>query len=131
MPKCGICLAGYGVINCAMCNVYACFKCINYDKYGNAIRLHIIQYVCKFCFEKLIPRAMLSEYKFCMFCENVYSGTINCASCSGDNTSVNSRVLLPNHKALPIIEAVYNIKGIAKIIFDYYYKPRRYFESEM
>jgi hypothetical protein len=52
-----------------------------------------------------------------------------CYKCFDKKTTVENRLLLPHYKAKPIIETQY-IPDIAKLIFDYYYFRRRYFEGE-
>ena len=74
------------------------------------------------------------DYIYCFSCDNVVLMK-DCDICNGgckecrSYNHVENRVLLPHYKAKPIIESQF-IPEIAQIIFDYYYKPRRYFDGE-
>ena len=139
LNRCGMCREAQLIANkCLICSLYTCDACVslhvNYKSNGSYRGV-----VCNICHIPDFDIDIIYSYHYCAYCEEIIQGVEYTyhldRTCKATDTrrvclSV-YRKLLPNHKAKPIIEAVYNIKGIAKIIFDYYYKPRRYFESEM
>jgi hypothetical protein len=131
MVLCGICCKTDTIIKCTICYVNACDKCYVTSKYKRSIAGLYICALCNIIGEKLYR----STHCYCKFCDEcvpwrdyyVYTKGSRCVQCI--NTPIENRSLLPHYKARPIIETYY-IPDIAQLIFDYYYKPRRYFKGE-
>ena len=92
------------------------------------------------CIECLIKHTVVYftyHFNFCYNCDTVcspydyYYYKKMCDICVECPKQRKTRNELSHCKAKPLIEEIYHIKGIAQIIFDYYYKPRRYFPDEM
>ena len=134
MSKCGLCLTQDKNVRCDICSVGICYDCklnkLYRDKYY-ILRQYI---VCKLCSQDIVICDSINCYKYCKECDNVsrlkYFGMKQCIKCNDDSVK-NDRQLLPHYKAAQLIEEIYYIKGIAQIIFDYYYEPRRYFPDEI
>ena len=130
MVKCGICLKQDECDKCARCDVGICGNCRHRTTYDKDLAFYApIASICSFCMpicEDDRVYYMLAMYRYCRKCErSLYMG------CRTNEEDCIGRQVLPHYKAKPIIEEIYYIKGIAQLIFDYYYKPRRYFEGEM
>ena len=137
MSKCGICLKHDECDKCAKCDVGICGNCrhrTKYDKdvlyYDKDLIYHAsVLSICSFCMPKCESKFIyhtLVMYKYCHKCErSLFYG------CLKNDKDCIERKLLPHYKARPIIEEIYYITGIAQIIFDYYYKPRRYYTAEI
>ena len=134
MSKCGICLIHDKTAEC-----YKCRVCICGNDCRHAVRLNAqsLVGVCSMCMSKgNFTIKNITLYKYCRSCEWIghpnyfYSG--ECIDCAYASIMLvdNKRQLLPHYNAKPLIEEIYNIKGIAQLIFDYYYNPRRYYEGE-
>ena len=135
---CGICLKAYDPIGekcCDKCKLQVCELCrkdyVVATAMNNTIHKSIYR-VCKFCDVGLKYDHM---YRFCKYCDDVIRRKLYifanrcCHACYYKKTSYRSR--LPHYKAKLIIERFLNVKDVAQIIFDYYYKPRRYFPGEI
>ncbi len=123
MNKCGICLLHNESNKCCVCNVHICAKCIGF------MPRYIKGAYCKWCYLSVLEH--FTQW-FCTGCdkcieyENYVQIRNRCKEC---NTNGASRLILPHYKARPVIEIQF-IPDIAKLIFDYYYTPRRYFKGE-
>ena len=123
MDKCGLCCINTASETCYECNVHVCAKCIGF------MSRYIKGAYCRWCYLSVLEH---STNWFCVSCdkcieyENFVQKRRKCAECITNDIS---RLLLPHYKARPIIETQF-IPDIAKLIFDYYYVPRRYFEGE-
>ena len=135
MPICGICTKQHLMILCNKCGVCICDS----DTCKREIVLVINQTeiksycICKICYSVSSDTMIFNKYIHCRNCDSLVPCDENhewCRDC--DKLTIKPRrTLLPHQKAKPIIEEIYDIKGIAQIIFDYYYKPRRYYMCEM
>jgi hypothetical protein len=133
MDKCGICCIEYIIEDyeyeiCLMCSIYICKDCqILDDEYFNT-------YICILCSPKY-NKGRVGDW-FCMCCESYIVWEklkdivkMQCDKCYNKNTPIENRLILPHYKARPIIETHF-IPDIAQLIFDYYYKQRRYYKGE-
>ena len=128
-PKCGICCLGGIRYTCLYCHIDLCVKCSRVVKLGHIpanIRM------CALCSESEI--SIIPLYRFyCECCDTcvILDNKIidRCVSCSTAGKTLKNRALLPHRNARPIIET-YFIPEIAKLIFDYYYRQRRYLSGE-
>ncbi len=134
MVLCGICCKTDTTKKCAICYVNACDKCYVPSKYTRNIAGLYICALCNIIGEKF----NICTYDYCIYCDDYLPGRTHniigtrgsrCVSCMYKNTPIENRLLLPHYKARPIIETQF-IPVIAQLIFDYYYKPRRYFKGE-
>ena len=129
MYKCGICLEQYKMSHCNMCQIGVCDDCSFFGYHGSFQDNNL----CKLCCPPVVIYRFVEYYQHCKRCDTVFKRTDNhgresdCPNCLLNPK--NSRQLLPHYKARSIIEIRY-IPELAQIIFDYYYKPRRYFEGE-
>ncbi len=111
------------MVKCCVCDVHICADCIGFrSRYINGV-------CCKWCYLSILNESNW----FCLDCgkyfkyDNFVLGRYTCKECYANDIA--KRLLLPHRKARPIIETYY-IPDIAKIIYDYYYVPRRYFKGE-
>ena len=129
MSKCGICLKRDVCDKCKKCLVGICDECRHITKYdtGGLYYAPVVS-LCDFCmpkseYEFIYQR--LAAYRYCHKCErSLFYGRHKY-----DEECI-ERKLLPHYKARPIIEIRF-IPEVAQIIFDYYYKPRRYYDGEI
>ena len=100
---------------CINPNYKKCIKCL--------FKCHIIPYINynNYCYN---CDTVISKYSY-------FTHKNMCYNCIENPSQRYLRDKLSHYKAKPLIEEIYDIKGIAQIIFDYYYKPRRYFPGEM
>ena len=98
--------------------------------------------LCHICTQLNPVVYLLNSYMYCSRCDNLhangeyYNDIHKCDKYDKRSGKYimrkkPDRSLLPHYKAKPIIEEIYYIKGIAQIIFDYYYTPRRYYDGEI
>jgi hypothetical protein len=126
MSECGICCINYIINRCELCRVNFCIQC-DYSITG-------ILYICKLCFMICHGEIYYQRYFYCKCCDRLlqmnpgYTRT-RCKFCINSNKTITNRLLFSHYKAKNIIN-LYYIRDIAKLIFDYYYQPRRYFEGE-
>ena len=130
MVKCGICLKQDECDKCKKCYVGICDDCRHMTEYDTDLAFYApIASICDFCMpigDDDHVYYMLTAYRYCRKCDrSLFWG------CRTNEEDCIGRQVLPHYKAKPIIEEIYYIKGIAQIIFDYYYEPRRYFEGEI
>ena len=129
-PKCGICrVEGQNKHVCVHCRVAICENCNVIILMTESGPSYIRR--CVLCDE--IESRNSSSFKFYCYCCDTrmlwYSFIDKCGQCALAGKTEFDRKLLPHYKARDIIEIHY-IPEIAKLIFDYYYIPRRYFEGE-
>ena len=130
MPICGICTKRPLIAFCNKCSVCVC-KCCSKSillEYTVPNKSYII---CQYCTNVCGDLNIFNKYIYCYTCEDFIPREEEyklCGKCN-ESTAKPSRALLPHCNAKPIIEKQF-IPEIAAIIFDYYYKPRRYYHSE-
>ena len=130
MYKCGICLEQYKMSHCNMCQIGVCDDCSFFGYHGSFQDNNL----CKLCCPPVVVFRFMVYFRHCINCDTVFkrsygrSSESDCPNCLLNPK--NSRQLLPHYKAKPIIEIRY-IPELAQIIFDYYYKPRRYYTAEI
>ena len=133
--KCGICVVNDETDNCFNCGVGICGKCRYTANIicGSLIPRQRLFTICKLCDILCADPYNICLFRYCHKCDNLIQHNYNtrhkCHQCKSKNRRM-SRSLLPHYKAKPIIDEILHIKDVSQIIFDYYYKPRRYFESE-
>ena len=131
MALCGICRCRLGIATvCHLCRIDLCMSCtktINHEWH------HTLFESCILCY---IPSFMIFISNFyckccdkCVAYENFSQKEGRCEDCVAHRRTLAYRDKLPNVRAKDIIETRY-IPGVAQIIFDYYYVPRRYFPDE-
>ena len=132
MATCGICLVADKSVNCVKCMVCICKACTSVLNDTQQNETIILCWMCagKFTVSNITFR------KFCRGCETIgheiYFDNGKCYSCNwGDGCIEDKRKLLPHYKALPVIEEFLRVKGVAQLIFIYYYEKRRYFPDEI
>ncbi len=130
MTLCGICVSAKATCKCSQCGVQTCKKCNKYEAFAEDILN-----VCVLC-HVWVKEFDLFCGNYCMHCDTYipynkggYDYYDPCLNCVNKKTTIENRLLLPHYKAMHIIETQY-IPDIAKIIFDYYYVSRRYYEGE-
>ena len=130
MPMCGICTKRPLIAFCNKCSVCVC-KCCSKSilfEYTVPNKSYII---CQYCTNVCGDINIFNKYIHCYTCEDFIPREEEYKLCSkcDESTIKLSRAYLPHYKAKPIIEKQF-IPEIAQLIFEYYYKPRRYYEGE-
>jgi hypothetical protein len=127
MSLCGSCCQLFTNSECSVCKINVCENCMVQITISSA---PLIVKLCNICYpiDKIY-------YFHCQCCdENITYGCIpapikKCLNCIKHNKTIANRATLPHYKAKNALESQF-IPDIAKIIFDYYYVPRRYFKGE-
>ena len=134
-PLCGICIKHANTTECKICRVNTCRNCkvnpyeIDIEKSIDPGKMPV---QCNLCY--LSIKLILASTPMYSYDENTNAILVfkdgERHTLKFDKCGIGNRLLIPHYKAKPIIDEIYFVKGVAQLIFDYYYEPRRYYPGE-